>query len=202
VLVTGGDYQWRADGERHLFTPITIHKLQASCAPAAPTSGARLQELQGVFRPGQRAGEGIRHAARAAGTALADTPLPLDEVEPVSEIVKRFKTGAMSYGSISKEAHETMAIAMNRIGGKSNTGEGGEDPERYTWTNDAATARTARSSRWRRGVLASPANTWSTPGVADQDGAGRQAGRRRPAARRQGLPVDRQECATRRPAWG
>src|SRR6266536_2838265 len=63
-------------------------------------------------------------------------PVPIDEVEPVAEIVKRFKTGAMSYGSISKEAHEALAIAMNRLGGKSNTGEGGEDPERYHWSND------------------------------------------------------------------
>src|SRR5205814_3207951 len=66
----------------------------------------------------------------------AENPIPIEEVEPVEEIVKRFKTGAMSYGSISKEAHETLAIAMNRIGGKSNTGEGGEDPERFTWTNE------------------------------------------------------------------
>src|SRR5204862_3373909 len=66
----------------------------------------------------------------------AEKPIPIEEVESVEEIVKRFKTGAMSYGSISKEAHETLAIAMNRLGGKSNTGEGGEDPERYTWTNE------------------------------------------------------------------
>ena len=71
-------------------------------------------------------------------------PVPIDEVEPVSEIVKRFSTGAMSYGSISMEAHETLAIAMNRLGGKSNTGEGGEDPERL---NDPA-RRSRRSSRW------------------------------------------------------
>src|SRR5262249_52158927 len=64
------------------------------------------------------------------------TAIPLDQVEPAEAIMKRFKTGAMSYGSISKEAHETLAIAMNRIGGKSNTGEGGEDPERFTWTNE------------------------------------------------------------------
>ncbi|MFM7576731.1 MAG: glutamate synthase-related protein, partial [Microcystaceae cyanobacterium] len=63
-------------------------------------------------------------------------PVPLEEVEPIESIMKRFKTGAMSYGSISKEAHEALAIAMNRIGGKSNTGEGGEDPDRYTWTNE------------------------------------------------------------------
>ena len=67
---------------------------------------------------------------------FAERPVPIEEVESVDSIVKRFKTGAMSYGSISKEAHEALAIAMNRIGGKSNTGEGGEDPERYTWTNE------------------------------------------------------------------
>src|SRR5581483_3925716 len=67
---------------------------------------------------------------------FAEQPIPLEEVEPVESIMRRFKSGAMSYGSISQEAHETLAIAMNRIGGKSNTGEGGEDPERYVWTND------------------------------------------------------------------
>src|SRR5665811_790301 len=68
-------------------------------------------------------------------------PIPLEEVEPVEAIVRRFKTGAMSYGSISSEAHEALAIAMNRIGGKSNTGEGGEDPDRYTWTNEAGDSK-------------------------------------------------------------
>jgi glutamate synthase (NADPH/NADH) large chain len=71
------------------------------------------------------------HAARADEDQVAEKPLPLEEVEPATEIVKRFMTGAMSFGSISKEAHETLAIAMNRIGGKSNTGEGGEDEERF-----------------------------------------------------------------------
>src|SRR5205814_2794667 len=66
----------------------------------------------------------------------SENPIPVEEVEPVEEIVKRCKSGAMSYGSISKEAHETLAIAMNRLGGRSNTGEGGEDPERYLWTNE------------------------------------------------------------------
>ena len=73
--------------------------------------------------------------------------IPIEEVEPIEKIVKRFKTGAMSYGSISKEAHEALAVAMNRLGGKSNTGEGGEDPYRFTWTNEGATPRKVRSSR-------------------------------------------------------
>ncbi|WDT82655.1 MAG: glutamate synthase-related protein [Candidatus Manganitrophus sp.] len=91
------------------------------------------------------------------------TPIPLEEVEPATEILKRFKTGAMSYGSISKEAHETLAIAMNRIGGKSNTGEGGEDPERYMPVPNGDSKNSARSSRWPPAASASPRSTWSTP---------------------------------------
>ncbi len=125
ALEVGGDIQWRDDGEYHLNNPQTIHKLQRSCQTAdygvfkeysaqVDAQQEKLATLRGLlsFKP--------------PGTAV-----PLDEVEPAAEIVKRFKTGAMSYGSISKEAHETLAIAMNRIGGKSNTGEGGEDPARY-----------------------------------------------------------------------
>ena len=124
-LDPGGQYQWRDGGEYHLFNPQTIHKLQIACrlgsgkiyreyAELINNQAANLCTLRGLleFKP-------------------AEKPLPIDEVEPVEEIVKRFKTGAMSYGSISQEAHEALAVAMNRIGGKSNTGEGGEDPERY-----------------------------------------------------------------------
>jgi glutamate synthase (ferredoxin) len=125
VLDTGGQYQWRDGGEFHLFNPQTIHKLQIGCrlgsykifkeyAELVNNQAANLCTLRGLL-----------------DFKKAEKPLPIDEVESVDEIVKRFKTGAMSYGSISKEAHETLAIAMNRIGGKSNTGEGGEDPERY-----------------------------------------------------------------------
>ena len=125
ALDPGGQYQWRDGGEYHLFNPQTIHKLQIACrlgsekiyreyAGLINNQAANLCTLRGLleFKP-------------------AEKPLPIDEVEPVEEIVKRFKTGAMSYGSISQEAHEALAVAMNRIGGKSNTGEGGEDPERY-----------------------------------------------------------------------
>jgi glutamate synthase (ferredoxin) len=124
ALQTGGLYQWRADGEHHLFNPESIHRLQKavrtdnyaaykSYAKLIDDQSKRLATLRGLleFKPA----EGV----------------PIEEVEPVESIVRRFKSGAMSYGSISKEAHETLAIAMNRIGGKSNTGEGGEDPERY-----------------------------------------------------------------------
>ncbi len=124
ALPAGGQYQWRADGEFHLFSPESIHRLQKavrtenyatykSYAQLIDDQSARLCTLRGLldFKPGKA--------------------IPLSEVEPVENILRRFKSGAMSYGSISKEAHETLAIAMNRIGGKSNTGEGGEDPERY-----------------------------------------------------------------------
>ena len=124
VLDSGGQYQWRENGEFHLFNPMTVHKLQA-----AVRSGnfKVFQEYSTLVN------EQSRHLCTLRG--LLDfkkyKPVPIDEVEPVEAIMRRFKTGAMSYGSISKEAHEALAIAMNRIGGKSNTGEGGEDPDRY-----------------------------------------------------------------------
>ena len=125
-LDTGGEYQWRRDGEYHLFNPETVFKLQhASRSGQYDTyrEYAQLVNDQSRKRATLRGLFTLRHAAE---------PLPLDEVEPVESILKRFATGAMSYGSISSEAHETLAIAMNRLGGKSNTGEGGEDPARYT----------------------------------------------------------------------
>src|SRR5438477_9472433 len=125
TLDAGGQYQWRSDGEYHLFNPQTIHKLQLACRTG---SYKVFQEYAGL----------VNHQAKNLCTLRgllefkwADDPIPIDEVEPVEAIVKRFKSGAMSYGSISKEAHEALAIAMNRLGGKSNTGEGGEDPARY-----------------------------------------------------------------------
>src|SRR5207245_166460 len=124
-LEIGGEYQWRREGEPHLFDPDTVFRLQHSTrerrydifkqyTSRIDEQSERLMTLRGLFslKDGDR------------------TPVPIDEVEPVSEIVKRFSTGAMSYGSISMEAHETLAIAMNRLGAKSNTGEGGEDVER------------------------------------------------------------------------
>jgi glutamate synthase domain-containing protein 2/glutamate synthase domain-containing protein 1/glutamate synthase domain-containing protein 3 len=120
----GGDYHFRHTGERHLWNPTTISKLQHAVqnndhnsylayAKAINDQSNALCTLRGLFEfvPGE--------------------PVPLEEVEPAEEIVKRFRTGAMSHGSISKEAHECLAIAMNRLGGMSNTGEGGEDPQRY-----------------------------------------------------------------------
>ncbi|HEV2319406.1 MAG TPA: glutamate synthase large subunit, partial [Verrucomicrobiae bacterium] len=129
TLDAGGQYQWRDGGEYHLFNPQTIHKLQNACRT-------------GNYKVFQEYAELINNQAKNLCTLrglfefkFAEKPLPIEQVESVDEIVKRFKTGAMSYGSISKEAHEALAIAMNRIGGKSNTGEGGEDPERYVWRN-------------------------------------------------------------------
>ncbi|MGF1457470.1 MAG: glutamate synthase large subunit [Leptolyngbyaceae cyanobacterium] len=129
TLDVGGDYQWRKDGEAHLFSPETIHMLQQ-----ATRNGD--YELYKKYAARINAHGKQFFRIRDLLEFKARAPIPLGEVEPVEAIMKRFKTGAMSYGSISKETHESLAIAMNRIGGKSNTGEGGEDPERYTWTNE------------------------------------------------------------------
>jgi glutamate synthase (NADPH/NADH) large chain len=136
-LDTGGEYRWRRDGEMHLFNPETVHKLQHATRTGqyaiykdytaiVNDQSRRLGTLRGLldFTPGTQ-------------------PIPIDEVEPVEAILKRFATGAMSYGSISQEAHETIAIAMNRLGGKSNTGEGGEDPERYRLDPNGDSRRSA-----------------------------------------------------------
>jgi len=138
-LETGGEYQWRREGEPHLFSPETVFKLQhatrsrrreifAEYTRLVDDQSARLMTLRGLLRI-----RGIDPASDSAGRVgeLARRPVPVNEVEPVSSIVRRFSTGAMSYGSISAEAHQTLAIAMNRLGGRSNTGEGGEDPDRY-----------------------------------------------------------------------
>jgi len=126
-LEYGGEYQWRREGEYHLFNPETVFKLQHA-------TRAKRYDIYKEYT--QRVDDQSRKLATLRGLfAFKDgvrAPVPLDEVEPATEIVKRFATGAMSYGSISQEAHETLAIAMNRIGGKSNTGEGGEDPDRFT----------------------------------------------------------------------
>ena len=137
-LEVGGEYQWRREGEPHLFDPDTVFRLQHATrekrydifrqyTDRVDDQSRRLMTLRGLFR--------LRDSAQP--------PVPLDEVEPVEQILKRFSTGAMSYGSISQEAHETLAIAMNRIGAKSNTGEGGEDPERYVALPNGDSKRSA-----------------------------------------------------------
>ena len=126
ALPTGGKYQFREEGEYHLFNPTTVHNLQHAVR-------------NGDYATYKKYAADVNDRSHQFATLRgllqlkkADQPVPLDEVESVESICRRFKTGAMSYGSISKEAHEALAIAMNRIGGKSNTGEGGEDPARYT----------------------------------------------------------------------
>ncbi|NLF50696.1 MAG: glutamate synthase large subunit [Leptolinea sp.] len=125
TLDVGGVYQWRADGEQHLFNPETIYKLQQ----AVRNNDQAAYDIYAGMINNQV--DGLTTLRDLLEFNCDGEPVPLDEVEPVETIVKRFKTGAMSYGSISQEAHEALAIAMNRIGGKSNTGEGGEDPTRY-----------------------------------------------------------------------
>ena len=131
TLDPGGQYQWRKEGEEHLFNPLTIQSLQKATrtddyqefkifSSLIDDQNERLYTLRGLLD---------------FNTEIR-VPVPIEEVEPLEEIMKRFKTGAMSYGSISQEAHEALAIAMNRIGGRSNTGEGGEDPARFTWSNE------------------------------------------------------------------
>ncbi len=138
-LEVGGEYQWRREGEYHLFNPDTVFKLQHSTRTGqysvfkeytklVDDQSERMASLRGLFT----FKEGVRE------------PISIDEVEPASEIVKRFSTGAMSYGSISAEAHETLAIAMNRLGGRSNSGEGGENVERFD--RDA-------NGDWRRSAI-------------------------------------------------
>ena len=129
TLDVGGEYQWRKEGEAHLFSPLTIHTLQKAVREGSYTAFKQYSAL--VNEQGQK-----YFRLRDMLEFKQREPVPIEEVEPIESIMKRFKTGAMSYGSISKEAHEALAIAMNRIGGKSNTGEGGEDPDRYTWTNE------------------------------------------------------------------
>ena len=137
TLEVGGRYQYRNGGEFHLFNPSTIHKLQH-----AVRSGDYAVYQQYAAEVHDR--ETHLATLRALlGFNFAAEPVPLDEVEPVEAILRRFKTGAMSYGSISQEAHETLAVAMNRVGGKSNTGEGGEDPARYLPGDDGDSRNSA-----------------------------------------------------------
>jgi glutamate synthase domain-containing protein 2/glutamate synthase domain-containing protein 1/glutamate synthase domain-containing protein 3 len=124
-LAVGGSYHYREGGEYHLLNPLTIGKLQHAVRANNPTT---FQEYTDLIDEQNRNLCTLRALLKLK---YAETPLPIEEVEPAKEIVKRFTTGAMSFGSISKEAHETLAIAMNRIGGMSNTGEGGEEEERF-----------------------------------------------------------------------
>ncbi|GAC1669936.1 MAG: glutamate synthase large subunit [Candidatus Acidiferrum sp.] len=124
-LAVGGNYHFRVNGESHLLNPATISKLQHA------VQQGNFQTFQEYTQLIDEQSSNLSTLRSMMKLKKSDAPVPLEEVEPAKEIVKRFATGAMSFGSISKEAHETLAIAMNRIGGKSNTGEGGEDEVRY-----------------------------------------------------------------------
>ena len=132
----GGEYRWRRDGEKHMFNPLSVAKLQKAVRNNESDSYKEFAEMVNEQSKSLMTIRGLFEFSNY-------DPIPLEEVEPWTEIVKRFKTGAMSYGSISKEAHENLAIAMNRIGGKSNSGEGGEDSDRFyknasgDWRNSA-----------------------------------------------------------------
>jgi glutamate synthase (NADPH/NADH) large chain len=140
-IEVGGEYQWRREGEIHLFNPKTVFKLQHATrakryeifkeyTSTVDDQAEQLATLRGL----------LRFKTEEAG---GRPPIPIDEVESVESVVKRFATGAMSFGSISPEAHETLAVAMNRLGGKSNTGEGGEDPARYVPLENGDSKRSA-----------------------------------------------------------
>ena len=134
TLDAGGEYQWRKDGEGHLFNPETIHALQKAVRNG---DYEVYKKYASLVNDQDRAHFTLRGLLEFRDVS----PVPIEEVESVEQIMKRFKTGAMSYGSISQETHEALAIAMNRVGGKSNTGEGGEDSERFTWTNEAGDSK-------------------------------------------------------------
>jgi len=136
-LDVGGNYAWRRDGEFHLFNPDTIYRLQVS---------ARMNNYEMFKEYSTLINNQDKHLCTIRGMfeLKTENEIPISEVEPVSEILKRFCAGAMSFGSISEEAHETIAIAMNRIGGKSNSGEGGENPKRY---------KKSANGDWRRSAI-------------------------------------------------
>src|SRR5204863_8093937 len=137
VLDNGGQYQWRRDGEYHMWNPDTVAKLQQAVRITGYPTWKEYSKL---------VDDEARHRCTIRGLLnfKKGNPIPIEEVEPAKEIVKRFVTGAMSFGSISKEAHENLAIAMNAIGGKSNTGEGGEDSHRFKPDPDG---------NWRRSAI-------------------------------------------------
>jgi glutamate synthase (ferredoxin) len=133
----GGEYQWRRDGEYHLFNPDTVFKLQHA------TRSGQYRIFKDYTRAVDDQSQRLATLRGLLELTCAPAPIPLDDVEGVESIVKRFSTGAMSFGSISQEAHETLAIAMNRLGAKSNTGEGGEDPARYVKDANGDSRRSA-----------------------------------------------------------
>ena len=190
-IEVGGEYKWRREGEYHLFNPETVFKLQH--ATRAKRYDIFKEYTHARRRPVRPTWPPCAACCGCARDAALRPPVPLDEVEPVAAILKRFATGAMSYGSISAEAHETLAIAMNRLGGRSNTGEGGEDPDAL----HAGRQRRPPPQRHQAGGLGPLRGDERVPGQRrrhpDQDRPGRQARRGGPAPGAQGLPLDRQD---------
>ena len=137
-LITGGEYNWRQQGEYHAYNPKTVHLLQQAAWHNDQAIYDQFSEITNEHEESVCSIRGLFHF-----NSKKLKPIALDQVEPASEIIKRFSTGAMSIGSISKESHETLAIAMNRIGGKSNTGEGGEDPARFEKDDNGDLRRSA-----------------------------------------------------------
>jgi glutamate synthase domain-containing protein 2/glutamate synthase domain-containing protein 1/glutamate synthase domain-containing protein 3 len=140
LLPVGGVLQWRRDGELHIWNPDTIAKLQHAVRGVNGDARETYAEFARLVNEESTSKAALRGLMKFR---TAEQPIPLEEVEPATEIVKRFSTGAMSLGSLSREAHETLAIAMNRIGGKSNTGEGGEDATRYVRDDNGDLRRSA-----------------------------------------------------------
>ena len=189
LLPVTGLYSWRREGEHHQWNPETIALLQHAVrhggfetyeeyAQLVNDDSTRRSTLRGLMR--------FREAP--------DGGVPIEEVEPAQEIVKRFATGAMSLGSLSREAHETLAVAMNRIGGRSNTGEGGEDPVRYVAGPERGLAALGDQAGGVRPLRRERALPRERGRAADQDGAGREARRGRPAAGPQGRPLHRERA--------
>jgi len=173
MLPNDGQFQWRANGERHMWNPETIANLQVA---------ARANSSDAYRRFAEHANNSARDRCTLRGLMRfkKGQSIPLSEVEPASEIVKRFATGAMSFGSISTEAHSTLAIAMNELGGKSNTGEGGEDPERYLpLSNGARNPMRSAIKQVASGRFGVTINYLTNADDPNQDGPGRQARRGR-----------------------
>ena len=176
-------------------TRETIHKLQHACRTG------NYKVVQGVLDARQRPGRSGSAPCAACSISSGRAADPDRGGRVGRGIMKRFKTGAMTYGSISKEAHETLAIAMNRIGGKSNTGEGGEDPARYLPDANGDSQEQRHQAGGLRPLRRHQPLPGQRPGTADQDGPGRQARRRRPVARHEGVSRGSPRCATPRRAW-
>ncbi len=182
-LEVGGTYQYRVKGEYHLLNPLTVSKLQHAVHKGPEEGYSTFQEYAALID------QQNKDLCTLRGLMVLREPkrgVKIEEVEPASEIVKRFATGAMSFGSISKEAHETLAIAMNRIGGRSNTGEGGEDEARFRARSERRLAAQLHQAGGFRTLRRHRQLSGQRGRSADQDLAGRETRRGRPASRPQG----------------